>query len=300
MKVDLQATPQLIKEFLNYLMVEKGLAKNTYDAYAQDLISYYAYMKAMDMGSWEKVRRNHILDFLMAEKKRGLSGTSVARRMVSVKLFHRFLVKEKFLKEDVTGVLESPKLWKKLPHFMSNDEVEAILQAPDLEKETGIRDRALLELLYATGMRVSEICSLTLDQIDLPNAYLRCKGKGSKERIVPMGREAIMYCRQYLDKVRNKKVSKSPYFFTGRGGKGLTRQFVWMLIKHYGKKAGIKKHLTPHTFRHSFATHMLQRGADLRILQELLGHADISTTQIYTHVTRDHLKDIHARFHPRG
>lgn len=291
--------PKLIQEFLSYLIVEKGLAKNTIEAYSQDLAAYQEFTKANEASDWARIKREKILDFLLSQKKSGRASTTVARRMVAVKLFHRFLVKEKHMKHDVTGVLESPKLWKRLPHYLSAQEVEAMMNAPDLKKKSGLRDRALLECLYASGMRVSEITNLTLEQVDLNNAFMRCIGKGSKERIVPIGRAAIDFCKQYLEKVRPLAKPKTANFFIGRSGKGLSRQFVFLMIRKYARHVGIQKPLTPHTFRHSFATHMLQRGADLRILQELLGHADISTTQIYTHVSREHLKEVHTKFHPR-
>jgi integrase/recombinase XerD len=289
----------LLKEFMNYITVEKGLAHNTLEAYGQDLAAYHQFIEDQKL-SWTDVKREHILQFLMGEKKRGLEASSVARRMVAIKLFHRFLVKERHLKEDVTSVLESPKLWKRLPHFLSAAEVDAILSAPNLEDENGIRDRALLESLYATGVRVSEVVGLRINDMNLENAFIRCRGKGDKERIVPIGRQAILACKEYLLKVRSKQQAKTEHFFLGNRREGLTRQYVWQLIKKYAKLAGISKRITPHTFRHSFATHLLEHGADLRIVQELLGHSDIATTQIYTHVSRDHLKSVHAKFHPRG
>lgn len=290
----------LIRDFLQYLAIEKGLAKNTVESYGLDLAAYQQRMKAETPEDWGKIRREHIMDFLIAEKKRGLETTSLARRLVSIKLFHRFLVKERYLSEDITRVLESPKLWKRLPYFLTNAEMEAMLKAPILEKEDELRDRAILECLYATGMRVSEVSNLKMEQVDLMNAFVRCRGKGNKERVVPVGRQAIRWCEEYLKKVRSKKKAKTDHFFIGKSGRGLTRQFLWQMMRKYAVRAGITKPLTPHTFRHSFATHLLQRGADLRIVQELLGHADISTTQIYTHVTSDHLKDVHSKFHPRG
>ncbi|MSR76901.1 MAG: site-specific tyrosine recombinase XerD [Candidatus Omnitrophica bacterium] len=290
----------LIRDFLNYLTVEKGLAKNTCEAYAQDLAFYQGFVKAQNISDWARINRQTILDFLLGEKKRGMTSTTIARRMVAIKIFHRFLVKERLLQVDVTSVLESPKLWKRLPHYLTDEEMIQILNVPQLDKPWGLRDRAILECLYASGMRVSEITNLTMDQVDLTNAFMRCRGKGNKERIVPIGRQAIDYCQQYLRKVRSLSKIRSNHFFMGRTGKGLTRQFVWQMIKKYARISGIKKSIKPHTFRHSFATTMLRHGADLRILQELLGHADISTTQIYTHVTRDHLKDVHSRFHPRA
>ncbi len=281
-------------------MVEKGLSANTLEAYRRDLAAYREFFEKQKLKDWSKVRREHIMQFLMQEKRRGLEAPSIARRLVAVKVFHRFLVAEKHLAEDITSVLETPKLWKKLPHVLTRPEMEAILKAPDTKKAAGIRDRALLECLYATGTRVSEMVGLKLSDVNLENGFLRCLGKGGKERIVPIGKQAISACREYLEKVRAKLKPKTEHFFTGKRKGGLTRQFLWQLVKKYARQAGITKPLTPHTFRHSFATHLLEGGADLRIVQELLGHSDISTTQIYTHVSRDHLKSVHARFHPRG
>ncbi|MDP3919867.1 MAG: site-specific tyrosine recombinase XerD [Candidatus Omnitrophota bacterium] len=293
--------PFQFSDFLEYLSVEKGLSKNTLEAYGQDLAAYRVYLEATaKIKDFGLIRRNHILGFLGAEKKRGLSGTSLARRLVTVKLFHRFLVRERYVRDDVTSVLESPKLWKKLPQFLTGREMEAILKVPSPYKPNGIRDRALLECLYATGTRVSEIAGLKIHDLDLDSAFIKCQGKGGKERIVPIGRKAREAVRKYLDKVREKWNPRTAHVFIGKQGKGLSRQFIWQLIKRYARLAGIQKPITPHTFRHSFATHLLEHGADLRIVQELLGHADISTTQIYTHVSRDRLKQVHAAYHPRG
>ncbi len=290
------------QEFLNYLSVEKGLAANTLQAYGHDLNCYFEHLKSAGLPAWEQITRRHILDFMSAERRRGIETVSLARRLVAVKVFHRFLVQERFTLEDVTSVLESPKLWKKLPQFLTHQEMERILKTPEAQssKATRLRDGAILELLYATGMRVSELTSLRLEDLSLENGFIKCRGKGSKERIVPLGRHAVDACRAYLEKVRPKQNPVTSSVFIGRAGKALTRQSVWHLVRRSAKTAGIQKTLKPHTFRHSFATHLLEGGADLRIVQELLGHADISTTQIYTHVTRDHLKAVHAQFHPRG
>ena len=288
------------EEFLNYLSVEKGLAQNTLDAYRQDLARYDAFLKKEKVTDWNKVSRTHILKFLNAESKRGLESSSIARGLVSVKLFHRFLTKEHYVTADITSVLESPKLWKKLPHFLTPQEMDSLLKMPDTKKPGGIRDLALLECLYATGMRVSEITDITAGHVYLDNKFIKCRGKGNKERLVPLGSVAVSACQSYLNKVRSKLKTRTDHFFLGRSGKGLTRQFVWQMIKKYARLAGITKEITPHTFRHSFATHLLERGADLRVVQELLGHADISTTQIYTHVSGNRLKSVHAKFHPRG
>ena len=287
-------------EFFDYLTVEKGLAKNTLAAYRQDFATYRDYLKSKKITAWSKVKRKHIIDYLTEQRRQGLEAPSLARRLVTVKLFHRFLLKERYLEEDVTSVLESPKLWRKLPHFLTQDEIEKILNIPSLKTPIGIRDRALLECLYASGMRVSEMTSLRIEDVNLEHGFLKCRGKGGKERLVPLGRKAIEACRKYLKVKRQTDESGSTSFFLNRDGRGLTRQFIWKMIKKYAAAAGIQKVITPHSFRHSFATHLLEHGADLRIVQELLGHSDISTTQIYTHVSRDRLKGIHAKYHPRG
>lgn len=300
-----------IEEFLNYLSVEKGLAVNSLSAYRQDLKQYEDFLRQKKISDLNRLKRDDIVQFLLREKDRGLQAASLARRLVAVKLLHRFLVNEKRLREDITGVLESPRLWKKLPQFLTLNEMEKILDAPRHKEKSGIRDQALLELLYATGMRVSEAAHLKIEDLNLESGFLKCKGKGDKERIVLIGKVAVEALRAYLGKVRGKIIGEpsgkgaahrgpsSGYVFKGSRGKSLTRQRIWQLIRKYAGLAGIQKKITPHTFRHSFATHLLERGADLRIVQELLGHSDIATTQIYTHVSRDHLKSVHARFHPR-
>ena len=287
-----------LEEFLNFLSVEKGLARNSIEAYRQDLSQYQKFLTQKKIQDLNCLKRDEIIQFLLREKDRGLEAPSLARRLVAIKLFHRFLVKEGRLREDITSVLESPRLWQKLPQFLTLPEMEKILQAPVPKNAAGIRDRALLELLYATGMRVSEVTGLRMEDLNLESAFLKCLGKGEKERIVPLGQVAIDSIKVYLEKVR-KKFPPSEFVFAGSRGRPLTRQRIWQLIRKYARLAGIEKKITPHTFRHSFATHLLERGADLRIVQELLGHADIATTQIYTHVSRDHLKAVHARFHPR-
>lgn len=290
-----------LQEFLSYLSVEKGLARNTLDAYSLDLTAYIHFIKKeLNVGDWSQVKRDHVIKFLIKERERGLEAVSAARRLVSIRIFHRYMVKESYLHEDITDLLESPKLWKKLPCFLNQQEMEAILKAPRADSPSSVRDRALLECLYAAGMRVSEITGLKTGDVNLESAFIKCCGKGGKERIVPIGRQAVDVCRNYLQKVRPKMKPVTEHFFISRRGTGLSRQFVWQMIKRYARLAGIEKSITPHTIRHSFATHLLENGADLRVVQELLGHADISTTQIYTHVSRDRLKSIHARFHPRG
>lgn len=287
-----------LQEFLDFLSVEKGLAVNSIEAYQQDLVQYRDFLARKKMKDLGRVTRDDITQFLLKEKDRGLQTASLARRLVAVKLFHRFLLKEGRLREDVTNVLESPRLWQKLPQFLTLPEMEKILQMPKPRGDEGIRDRAFLELLYATGMRVSELTNLRTEDVNLESAFLKCRGKGGKERIVPLGQVAIDSIRLYLSKVRNG-LPKGEFLFCGVSGKPLSRQRLWQLVRKYARQARLQKKITPHTFRHSFATHLLERGADLRIVQELLGHSDIATTQIYTHVSRDHLKSVHSRFHPR-
>lgn len=291
--------PFHIREFLNYLSVERGLSKNTLEAYRRDLGRYRAALEKVKIEDPKKVLRSHIQKFIAAERGRRLKDSSLARDVVSVKLLHRFLEKE-YKIPDVTLVLESPKPWKNLPHVLNAQEMESILKMPNIRKASGIRDRALLECLYATGMRVSEITGMPVEHVYLDNKFIKCRGKGDKERLVPLGSLAVAACQAYLVRVRPKMKPRTNHFFLGRNGKGLSRQFVWQMIRKYARLAGIAKTITPHTFRHSFATHLLERGADLRVVQELLGHADISTTQIYTHVSGNRLKSIHAKFHPRG
>lgn len=291
---------EFLKDFINYLSVEKGLAQNSLLAYESDLTKYLVFLKTLKISDLNKVTRTHITKFLFHEKERKQEASSIARALVAVKLFHRFLVKENQLKTDVTSVLDSPKLWKRLPEFLTMQEMEKILAAPNVRTAIGTRDRAILELLYASGLRVSELVNLKTVDLNLEAGFLKCTGKGGKERIVPLGKSAREAIEKYLAKVRSQN-DKTEQFFVGlkRSGR-LSRQAVWQMIRRYARQARIKKKITPHTFRHSFATHLLERGADLRIVQELLGHSDISTTQIYTHVSRDRLRQVHREFHPRG
>ncbi|MBU0759375.1 MAG: site-specific tyrosine recombinase XerD [Candidatus Omnitrophica bacterium] len=292
---------QLIDEFLNYLSVERGLSNNTIISYKRDLRKFFNYLKAARVSSIEKVSRQTISSFMLDEKDKGLSANSISRELACLKSFFKFLLMENKIKDNITGVIESPKLWKRLPDVLRLDEVEAILNAPNVRDVAGARDRAALELMYATGMRVSELVNLKMDDLHIEVGFAKCYGKGGKERIVPFGKKARESILRYLEKSRprllKKKVSNA--LFLTRLGKAMSRQTFWKTIKKYTKEARIKKNVTPHSLRHSFATHILERGADLRIVQEMLGHADISTTQIYTHVNKDRLKSIHKKFHPR-
>ena len=291
----------LIDEFLSYLSVERGLSDNTLDAYKRDLARFFGYLKSMYIASIQKVSRQRISAFMLSERERGLSANSVSRELACLKSFFKFLMRENKVTEDVTSVIESPKLWKKLPSTLNIDEVERLLKAPNLRDFLGSRDKACLELMYATGMRVSELINLKMNDLNMGIGFAKCFGKGGKERIVPFGRKARESIVRYLDRSRptflKKKISN--FLFLTRLGKPMSRQTFWKIIKKYARESGIKKEITPHSLRHSFATHILERGADLRIVQEMLGHADIATTQIYTHVSKDRLKSIHQKFHPR-
>jgi integrase/recombinase XerD len=291
----------LLNEFLNYLSVERGLSKNTISAYGSDLVSFLEHLEGKGIAGMEKIKRDDITEYLMSLKDKGLSGNSVSRALVAIKMFYKFLAQERFIKDDVAGILESPKLIRPLPNVLNMAEVVKLLQAPDVRSWMGIRDKAALELMYATGMRVSEVVELATGTLNLDVGFIKCRGKGDKERIVPIGSEARNAVSRYLEKVRPSllKSKTDSHLFLTRLGKKVSRQSFWKMMKKYAKMAKIKKEITPHTLRHSFATHLLERGADLRVVQELLGHSDIATTQIYTHIDKGRLKSIHKQFHPR-
>ncbi len=292
----------LVDEFLNYLTVEKGLSKNTIMAYKTDLMHFISRMEKLGIKDAGALKRQDIMSYLLYLKDNGIGSNSISRALVAIKMFYRFLVQEHLAKDDVAGVLESPKLIRALPDVLNIAEVDKLLSAPDLRDWVGIRDRAALELLYATGMRVSEIVELTREGLNLDIGFVKCTGKGDKERIVPIGTKAKEAAARYLEKVRPKLVKRKddPHLFVSRLGRKISRQTFWKMIKRYAKLARIKKEITPHTLRHSFATHLLEKGADLRVVQEMLGHADIATTQLYTHIDRTRLKSIHKQFHPRA
>lgn len=292
----------LVDEFLDYLIVEKGLSENTREAYGSDLTKFISYLEEKRIKDVNKVTREQITDYLMNEKEKGINPNSLSRNLVSIRMFFRFLVVNNYIEEDITNVLDSPRLWKILPSVLSVEEVEKLLKEPNTRTKFGLRDKAIIELMYAAGLRVSELVNLNVNDVNMDMGFLRCMGKGSKERIIPLGRPAIMALGNYLKKTRSgfiKDLLVSNAFVTQQGKK-FTRQGIWKLIKFYTKQAGIKKNIKPHTLRHSFATHLLSNGADLRVVQELLGHSDITTTQIYTHVDKNRLKAIHKQFHPRA
>jgi integrase/recombinase XerD len=292
---------ELIESFLDYLSVERGLSKNTIVSYRKDLDLFTGFLKHRHIESLAKTNREDITNFMQQQKISGLSSNSIARRLQAVKGFYRFLVRERILKNDPTSLMESPKLWKKIPESLSLNEIEALLSQPNLRDKLGIRDKAILETMYATGMRVSEAANLKLEGINLDVGFLRCIGKGNKERIIPLGKKAQIAIKRYIETTRGrlKKNQENEFLFLNRFGKKISRQMLWKIIKKYAREARIKKPIRPHILRHSFATHLLERGADLRSVQEMLGHSDISTTQIYTHINKDRLKMIHKTFHPR-
>jgi integrase/recombinase XerD len=292
---------ELIDSFLDYLSVERALANNTIMAYRADLNQYLDFIDKRGITILSKAAKNDIVEFMLAQKSQGISPTSISRRLAAIRMFHRFLARERILKNDPTTLIDSPKLWKKVPDTLSVNEVEALISQPDLRDEQGSRDKAILETLYATGMRVSELSNLKTNNVNLDIGFLRCIGKGNKERIIPLGKKAIQNIKRYLEFSRPHflKQKTSEFIFVGRSGTKLSRQSVWKLIKRYARQAKIKKLIKVHTLRHSFATHLLERGADLRSVQEMLGHANISTTQIYTHIDKERLKTIHKMFHPR-
>ena len=290
-----------INSFLDYVTIEKGLSRNTRLAYERDLLRYTDFLKKRKITDFGAVSRDAIMDFLMDERDRGLSPTSVARLLVSIRMLYRFLAAEGRIKEDVTDALEAPKLWKHLPENLSVAEVERLLNAPDVRKASGKRDQAVLELMYATGIRASEVTTLKAADLNLEEGTIRVHGKGEKERMVPVGGVALKSVARYLS-VRTAwlKGRREEALFLSRVAKKISRQTVWGIIKKHALKSGVSKKIYPHILRHSFATHLLENGADLRVVQELLGHSDISTTQIYTHIERSRLKGIHQKFHPRG
>jgi integrase/recombinase XerD len=292
---------EFIDSFLNYLMVERGLSRNTVLSYRQDLNAYAGYLESSALKSLGKITRNDITNYLFLQKGKSLSPNSIARSLAAIKSFHRFLVRERIVPEDPTSLIDAPKLWKKIPQTLSLNEVKMLLAQPNTRQTQGIRDRAVLETLYATGMRVSEVSGLKHANVNLEVGFVRCIGKGNKERVIPIGKKAIEAVRRYLETARPKLIKKqeSDFLFVNRFGKKISRQSLWKMIKGYARGARIHKPLRPHMLRHSFATHLLERGADLRSVQEMLGHANISTTQIYTHINKDRLKTIHRMFHPR-
>ena len=296
----IEKPPPLVKRFLDYLFLECGLAGSTVTTYQRVLSLFWNYLVVREVEPGE-ITIDDIREYLIELRQRGLAVATVARDLATVKVFLRFLYGERVLRRDIASLIESPKRWRNIPKAVRLEQVEALLSAPDPRDEFYLRDRALLELLYATGMRVSEVVDLTLDQINLKLGYVRCIGKGRKERVIPVGRAAIAALEVYLEELRPRLRGDrhTPTLFLSRTGRALDRTNMWRLVRKYAAAAGIDASVSPHTLRHCFGTHMLAGGADLRIVQELLGHADVTTTQIYTHVDVTQLKHVHQKYHPR-
>ena len=293
---------QLADQFINYLLVEKGLSQNTVAAYSRDLVLYLDFLRTNRVTNIAESNTALVLKHLIELRDTGLGPRSRARHLVTLRGFFRFLVQEKALKTNPAQMVDLPKTGQKLPDVLKVDDVLRLLEAPDFAKPLGVRDSAMLELLYAAGLRVSELVEVKIGDINLEACFVRVLGKGSKERVVPIGLAAKKRVEAYLASARLALLKGRPssHLFVTRLGKPMTRQGFWKLLKKYGVKAGISQKITPHTLRHSFATHLLERGADLRSVQVMLGHVDISTTQIYTHVAQEKLKAVHTEHHPRG
>ena len=293
---------EILDSFLHYLAVEKGLSRNTLEAYSRDLNAYLDFLEGEGIASLADTSKLTIMAFIKQLKKSGLSLRSITRALVALRGLYRFHTREGLLTADPLEDMELPRLGPTLPHVLTIQDCEQLLAQPDAESLLGIRDGAMLELLYGTGMRVSELCDLPISGVNLEAGFALIKGKGGKERVCPIGEMAMERVKNYLQQARPLllKGRESPFLFLNNRGGRMSRQGFWKLLKHYALKAGITKHLTPHTLRHSFATHLLERGADLRFIQAMLGHADISTTQIYTHVNQEYLKQLHRKYHPRA
>ena len=292
-----------LEEFIRYLRVERNAAANTIDSYSLDLKRYIQFLMQPGIRSVEKIERASIISFLALLKELGLTARTISRNFSAVKAFHRFLISEEFSKSNPTENVEAPKRSKTLPDVLNPNEIELILEQPNVNHILGVRDKAILETLYATGIRVSELTGLKQTSVLFDQGIIRVFGKGSKERVVPIGRSALLWIRKYQGGARPrlaKRGETNDILFLNSRGKKLSRMAIWNILHQFSISAGIKKEVHPHTFRHSFATHLLEGGADLRAVQEMLGHADISTTQVYTHIDREYLKEVHRTFHPRG
>ena len=300
MKNPPQTPEAALQVFLDFLAVEKGLSPNTILSYSRDVQKLFLFFQKEKL-SWLKAGEEDLVRFIHHQSRAGLSPRSMARVVSSLKSFYKFLVLDGILKRNPAVNLSSPKTWLALPKFLTVKEVEALLKQPDAGEVRGIRDKAMLELLYATGLRASELISLGTKDVNLKDGFLLCLGKGGKERLVPIGESAEKAVRQYLEGARAKLLKQpSDFLFVTQQGKPFTRQGFWKLLKGYARKAGLDAEISPHVLRHSFATHLLERGADLRSVQLMLGHSQITTTQVYTHVSRKRLRQVYDRFHPRA
>ncbi len=291
-----------VSEFIHYLAEERGLAQNTLESYGRDLRQYKSYLQTSQRDLLNDSNHDTILTYLDSLQNKGRAKSTISRNLAAIKSFYQYLVRQRYLEKDPAASMESPKLEKKLPKILTVQEVEELLKQPNTVVPGGLRDKAMLELLYATGIRVSELINLNISDVNLDMGYIKCVGNGTRERIVPLGSIASRCVQEYMNKGRGKLVRtyEESALFVNHHGNRLTRQGFWKIIKKYAHEARIVKDITPHTLRHSFATHLLENGADLRSVQEMLGHADISTTQIYTHVTKNHLKEVYDKAHPRA
>ncbi|MCX7819165.1 MAG: site-specific tyrosine recombinase XerD [Kiritimatiellae bacterium] len=291
-----------IDQFIEFLELERGLSPHTLAAYRTDLREFERFLAARRVASPAEIGRAEIVAFLMEGRDAGLRSPTIARRLAAIRSWFRYLHGEGLLAADVAETMDAPKLWRALPDALTQREADRLLAAPDLDRAHGVRDRALLELMYATGLRVSEVAGLTLDRVRLEERVLRCLGKGGRERLVPFGETARAWLLRYLEEERPRLAGRrasSALFLSARGG-ALNRRTIWAIVRRSAARAGLAKRVHPHTLRHTFATHLLANGAPLRVIQELLGHADIATTQIYTHVDAGRLKQVHERYHPRA
>lgn len=291
-----------VRDFIHYLTVERGLSANTTESYSRDLKQFKEYVQPLGISNLVHADKTAVMGYLIALQKKGRTASTLSRHMAAIKAFFRYCLTEGLIAKDPTVNLESPRPEKKLPQVLALEEVERLLNAPTKRNLICLRDKAMLELLYATGLRVTELISLEVNNINLEMGFVRCFGKGSKERIIPLGSIASKHIEEYLQSGRPKlmKVPGETGLFLNHHGKKMSRQGFWKLIKKYAKEVGIIKEITPHTLRHSFATHLLENGADLRSVQEMLGHSDITTTQIYTHLTRSKLREVYTKTHPRA
>lgn len=293
---------EIIEEYLHYIMIEKGLSENTIAAYRRDLASYREFLEKEKVGHIDNVDRHILSLYLGHMKEEKKSQKTIARATASIRGFHQFALREKYAVNDPTVMMEPPKVAQHLPDVLTIAEVDMFLQSPDTTKTAGKRDQAMLEVLYATGMRVSELINLNTDDVNLIMGYVRVFGKGNKERIIPLGSTSIKVLEHYMKYTRPKMLKRevTDSLFLNFHGRRMTRQGFWKIIRQLKDEVGIEKKLTPHTLRHSFATHLLENGADLRAVQEMLGHADISTTQLYTHISKKQIRDVYKKTHPRA
>jgi integrase/recombinase XerD len=291
-----------LAKYLNYLLIERGVAQNTLEAYGHDLRRFLGFIQQKSLANLQEVTPEIIVEYLVLIKSEGLSANSMNRALAALRGFYKYLLMEKKIEQTPLANIELAKVWMRLPDTISKEEMIVILAQPGDQTPAALRDTAMLELLYATGIRVSEMVNLTMNSINWQVGFLTVMGKGSKERIVPIGKTAYDCVRLYVNRARPQLMQKksTDVLFLNRFGGKFTRQGFWKMVIRYAQKAGLRKKVHPHTFRHSFASHLLEGGADLRTVQVMLGHADISTTQIYTHITRDRLKEIHQKYHPRG